>query len=312
MVIAEELGRPLLSVEEAGGRHRLALYFALSNQLAEYDGPHAWAAPLREAAVRWMVRWLRPGAEFVMCEDDFLPEKTAQVTETGQVLKLAGARNAYDLIREEAARLKTERQTEAQMVDVGSRVRRTAGIRKPEDIPLSAVREVSRRMHRAGEARRVVLQIQGGVPLPAAIFMPCRVDGLPVLIVDGVDKTNACQQAAECFEKGRPVMVMDISGTGETSGTRYGTWTSGISWDEGPAMMAYVMGRSLVGIRAEDILAGALWLANVCSAERTDLEASSWAVTPALHAAVSAPQLFVDVTITDLPDACVFTLYLQH
>ena len=68
-------------------------------------------------------------------------------------------------------------------------------------------------------------------------------------------------------------------------------------------MMAYAMGRSLVGIRAEEILVSARWLASVCAADRVDLEASSWAVTPALHAAASEPQLFGSVTLSDAPEA---------
>ena len=66
-------------------------------------------------------------------------------------------------------------------------------------------------------------------------------------------------------------------------------------------MMAYLLGRSLVGIRAEDILVSARWLAETCAVDRVDLQASSWAVTPALHAAVVEQQLFLNFQMKDAP-----------
>ncbi|MFA7174898.1 MAG: hypothetical protein WC340_16100 [Kiritimatiellia bacterium] len=271
--------------------------------LAEYEGRHAWAAPLREAAVRWMVRWLRPGADFVMCPDDYLSDKDALVTPEGQVLKLPGARSAYDLMREEAARLAQARATGPKAGDLKEKVRRAANIRRLAEIPMNEAKEHSRQAYSQYEVRSVVLQIQDSTPLPATLFLPPQASGAPVLLVDGATRTNLWKQVKTLVASGRPVMAMDVSGTGETIGRGRGTWTSGVVWDEGPAVMAYVLGRSLVGIRAEDILAGARWLAGICGAERVDMEASSWAVTPALHAAASEPQLFRNLKILNAPEA---------
>ncbi len=273
--------------------------------LEEYAGPHTWAPPLREAAVRWMVRWLSPGARFAMCPDTHLSVREAQVTETGAVLTLPGAKSVYDLMRARAAEAAAARVrlTESALAEA---VRRKAGVRRLADIPALRVceRETGETEHGV-RISRLVLWRDARYPLPAVFLRPSGpARGTPVLLAHGQGKGQAAAEAARLARaEGRAVLALDLSGVGETEGERYGVWSAGITWDEGPAMMAYLLGRSLVGIRTEDLLAAARYLGETCGNGPVALHASSWAVTPALHAAVAEPARFGAVRLTDAPPA---------
>ncbi len=269
--------------------------------LAEYDGPHAWAEPLRVSAVRWMNRWLRQGDDIEIPpeRETGLGTNEVCVTEGGQVLKLPGARSVYDLMRDEAARLAAVRAA-AGAKPLRESVRCLAGIRALGAIPASAA-DVREEAVAGGVAmRRVTFRPAGGVAVPAVLFLPEKPQGLPALVVDGLGKTNAAARVAALAREGRAVLAADLSGFGETYGGAH-TFYGAANLDEGPAVMAYLLGRSLVGMRAEDLLMAARWLSSTCGAPAVELCAAGWAVTPALHAAAAEPQLFAKVSLADEP-----------
>jgi len=119
-------------------------------------------------------------------------------------------------------------------------------------------------------------------------------------VVDGGGKTNAAASVAALAREGRAVLAADVCGFGETYGAAH-TFYGAANRDEGPAMMAYLLGRPLVGMRAEDVLMCARWLSVACGAEAVEVCASNWAVTPALHAAAAEPQLIAKVTLSEAP-----------
>jgi dienelactone hydrolase len=270
-------------------------------ELAEHDGPHGWAEPLKVAAVRFMSRWLRQGAEVtVPPETDMgLKDEAVNVTEQGQVMKLDGARSVYDLMRDEAARLVFVRGLAGKR-DLHAVVRRLAGIRSLENIPVPVT--VNRASVLEGEVsvRKVALTVEGRVAIPADLFTPAMPHGAPVLVVDGRGKRHVAATVSALLKEGRTVLAADLSGFGETYGSAH-SFYGAKNKDEGPAVMAYLLGHSLVGQRAEDVLLCARWLSTACGENRVELHASEWAVTPALHAAVAEPQLFSKVTLADEP-----------
>jgi len=269
--------------------------------IAEYDGPHAWAEPLKVSAVRWMNRWLRQDGDIVIPPETETGLKAGEVnvTETGQVMKLAGARSVYDIMRDEAARLAAAR-GEADAKALRESVRRLAGIRELNAIPVPVTHDRSTTPCDGGAIRRVALMRSEGVPVPAVLLMPVNPTGTPVLMVDGCGKSNATAAATELLRGGRPVLVADVCGFGETYGAAHKFYGAANS-DEGPAMVAYLLGRSLVGMRAEEVLMCARWLSVACGSQQVELRAANWAVTPALHAAAAEPQLFAAVSWSDAP-----------
>ena len=269
--------------------------------LAEYDGPHGWAEPLKVAAVRWMNRWLRQGGDIEIPPETEtgLATNEVRVTEGGQVLKLPGARSVYDIMRDEAARQAAARPA-ADAAALRAAVRRTAVIRELGAIPEPAVDDCGTAPYEGGSVRRVVFRPAGGVAVPAVLFMPEKPQGRPALVADGLGKTNAAAQVAALVREGRAVLAADVCGFGETYGGAH-TFYGAANRDEGPAVMAYLLGGSLVGMRAEDLLICARWLSSACGAPAVELFASGWAVTPALHAAAAEPQLFAKVSLADEP-----------
>ncbi len=95
---------------------------------------------------------------------------------------------------------------------------------------------------------------------------------------------------------------MDLTGFGETNGVRKaGDFDDSDGKEESDAVIANLLGRTLVGMRAEDILACSRWLAARFDAKAIELRAANWAVTPALHAAAAEPNLFNTMTLADRP-----------
>jgi len=271
--------------------------------LVENDGPHGWAETLRLAAVRWMNRWLRQqGGELVVPPETEtgLGDKESLVTEQGQVLKLPGARSVYDLMRDEAARLEAGRRGMDKQA-LRDAVRRCAGIRTLPELPAPDAVTKGTAPYAGGEIRRLALMQSGGLAVPAVFFKPTVPQGEAVLVVDGLGKSNAVAKVWALASEGHPVLAADLCGFGETGGMAH-KFYGAENPDEELGVMAYLLGRSLVGMRAEDILSCARWLAGACGQKKVGLQAANWAVTPALHAAAVEPELFSAVGLSQEPD----------
>jgi hypothetical protein len=104
------------------------------------------------------------------------------------------------------------------------------------------------------------------------------------------------------------VLAVDLRGTGETGPAESNMW--GGDWDS--IFLSYLLGRSLVGMQAEDALVSARFLADVelsdqrpaqrsapPAAQKTkiDLVAVGAASVPALHAAALESSLFGEVKL---------------
>ena len=105
-------------------------------------------------------------------------------------------------------------------------------------------------------------------------------------------------------QAGDLVLAVDLRGTGETGPATSNMW--GGDWNS--IFLSYLLGRSLVGMRAEDALVSARFLADVefsdqrsaqRSAQRTkiDLVAIGAASVPALHAAALESSLFGEIKL---------------
>jgi hypothetical protein len=271
-------------------------------QLTQYEGPHGWAEPLKAGAVTFMSKWLRKSSDvsFPPLTEVGIKEEEVNVTEQGQVMKLDGARSVYDLMRDEAARLEKVRTLNAANRDLREAVRRCAGIRPLTDLPIPLTVNHETKSENKVTLRTLILSLKERTALPAVFFLPETPQGTPTLVVNSGGKSRSAEAVAALLKEGRPVLTVDLSGFGETYGSNH-KFYGAPNQDEGPAVMAYLLGHSLVGIRAEDILMCARWLSVACGENKVALQASEWAVTPALHAAVAEPQLFAAVTLSNEP-----------
>jgi len=264
--------------------------------MVENDGKHGWAKPLREGAVRWMCHWLR-GVDTPVTESETLGVLTEQeilVTDSGDVMKLPGARSVFEVLREVRAKLPAPpKRTPEELARIVSKM---AGIRDANKLAALTVREKESEPRKLGGVARMVFEREG-MPLPALLYMPAEpTKAAPVLLVHSNGQQKARAIAEKKVAEGLMVLSLDLRGFGETANAKPDFYGDA---DGGDAFLAYLLGGSLAGQRAEDILCAARWL----SAETRGIEliAANWAVTPALHAAVVESKLFARVTLMDEP-----------
>lgn len=271
--------------------------------LTEDVGQHGWSEPLRMASTQWMSKWLRKVEEIEQptLEDMGIPDAAIQVTERGQTMLIPGARSAYDIMRDELAILEKARQPKT-AIELQQAVRRRAGIRPLQAIPAAQVAERVKISRDWGTIRKLTWEVTPSVLLPGLVLEPSKPQGEPIVFLHGLGKSAAAAELEALAKSRRVVLAVDLSGLGETQGCKQPFYGSNAK-DEPDSVMAYLLGRSMAGIRAEDLLACTRWFAEERKCKAVELHAVSWAVTPALHAAVSEPSLFSGVHISDSPPA---------
>jgi hypothetical protein len=147
---------------------------------------------------------------------------------------------------------------------------------------------------------RLSLRPEPGIVLSGRWYEPERPKGTALLYVSGVGIEADPERPAleEMARKGRPVFAVDVRGLGATQSH----WTHGNEWDAafGPGyksvMLALMLGRPYLAMRAEDILVCARWLKQHGAAEVV-LVATGEAGPAALHAAALEQDLFATVRI---------------
>jgi hypothetical protein len=137
--------------------------------------------------------------------------------------------------------------------------------------------------------------------VPALAYVPAAADGrTPAHLYLHEDGHSAGAgpegPIAQWIEAGNIVLAADLPGAGET---RAGRGDRGLLGDWKNSYLAYLNGRSLVGLRAETVLAAARLLAHYDSPETprsVHLTAVGELGVPALHAAALEPGLFASAT----------------
>ena len=225
--------------------------------LFEYPDGHGFSRPRREAALRWMRRWLS-GIDDALTEPKLklCSDAELQVTKTGHVLhEFADAVSLWDLALARAKALAAQRtafwkdNTKAKCL---AEIKRLAGIRPRTGKP--SVKSLGTLARDGYTIEKLLIDRKGEVPVPALLCVPAARKGkLPaVLYVDGRGKSRDARKgrAVEKLVKaGHIVLTIDARGFGETNPLKPKRW-----WHpEYPiAHMALHLGRSLLGQRVED------------------------------------------------------------
>jgi hypothetical protein len=280
--------------------------FAERIGLLENDAEHNYNQLQRQGVVRWMARWLLKKDEPITEPGiKLLNEQEVQCTPSGQVMLLGGARSAYDLNRDyekDLAKHRKELWTTNNRADLMDKVRQIAGIRKLAELPKPEVVSSGTIRRNGYQVKKMVIKPEAGIVLPALMFVPERQasGSSPVLYIHekGKDADAAPGGPIEKLVKeGQCVLAVDMRGTGETQSdnNRAICDATGVDWKD--VFMAYLLGRSYVGMRAEDILVCARFLSQEQGGP-VNLVAVGNVGVPALHAAALEPKLFASVKLT--------------
>lgn len=268
------------------------LGFAERVELMENDAPHNYNALQRQSVLRWMARWLL-GKDAPLVEPPIttFKDEELQAVPRGQVMFLPGARTAYDFNADLAKELAAKRAPLWAALggeERRAKVRAVTGIRPLGEIPEPALED-------RGEGRLIVVR-EDGIRLPVVVSNAAAAGphGL-ILYVDERGKSAALAPGAVDAGR-RAVWAVDVRGAGETLQTDP-AYAAEFGPNLNECVTAYLLGRSFMSMRAEDILVCARAAAALTPTHAVDLIAVGGVGVPALHAAALEPQLFSSVRI---------------
>lgn len=286
--------------------------------MTDVDGKHGWKESTRTSSVEWMNRWLcgdkdafKHDLEGYRALDKSFDAKKCDMgignggelcCPGGKVLKIPGERTIYDLIREEYDNALATRKDKV----TADEVRRIAGINEPGTEKVVR-KELSRKTIDGGiEVVRHSYAWPNGVVVPIVVFAPAQcVEGNAscqkgMLLVIGDDGKDAYGDVVcKALGEGRAVAVADLIGKGEVNGFRrrfYGAKEN----EEGVAVLLYVLGKSIVGVQAGEILEIANDLKTKFGAS-VEIAAYGRNCIAASHARFVRPDLVSGLRLTEPP-----------
>lgn len=261
-------------------------------QLVEASAKHGFGRQLREAAVRFMARWLQ-GRHITVQEDEqvpVLPDEDLQVTHNGQVRMLPGSRSMFDLFAAREKLLAAQRPQLTREV-----IRDVTGIRPLKDLPIPNVDQIgpSREVETPATTpypRRLVFHPEPGIVLPA-LHWPFG-NAEPILIAPSDGMNSVVTRAEQLNAVGHPILIVEARDTGET---RTRNWR----FFGADYYIAYMLGRCWLGMQSEDLLVTAHWFAKQSGSSSIELIADGYLAPAALHTVALEPELITDVSTMD-------------
>ena len=278
--------------------------------LLENDAGHNYNEVQRAGAVRWLSRWLLQKDLAVVQPQVALLDKTEwQCTADGTVMTLPEARSVYDLNEDTEKELAARRDVAWKVEDktaLLAEVRRLAGIRPLSDLPTPKVESLRVVTRQDYTVETLVISPENGVFLPALWFAPEK--SKPRAVTLYVHQQGKAADAGEgksierLVSAGQAVLAVDLRGMGQTQAPFAGN--GGYTAEYQDAAIAYLLGRSYVGMRAEDILTCARYAGARVAGDGGQGPIHLIAVgnvgIPAIHAAAMEPAMFADVAISQM------------
>ena len=281
--------------------------FAERIDILENDAPHNFNRLQRQSVVRWMARWLlhedRPITEPPI---ELLNKQQTTCTPDAQVMLLPAARSTYDINRRFEKRLAQRRRqlwARTETTELLNKVRKIAGIRPLAHLPQPKVEKVATIDQPDHKIHKLIIKPEPGIYLPALMFVPdTQATKGPVLYLHEAGKQADAGPGGpilQLVDQGRLVLAVDLRGTGETQQTKQRYFASHFGLDGQDVYAAYLLGRSYVALRAEDVLVCARFLrdSEKPRPDAVELIAVGHVAVPALHAAALEPDLFDSVRL---------------
>ncbi len=275
--------------------------FAENIDLLENDAGHNYDRTQRQAAARWLARHLR-SEEKLISEPDLhlLSAAEIQAAPAGGVLALPGEKSVHDLQKESLSALDRDRHQFLKNCPTDSlrdKVRNLIGCSRYQETEAATATLQSRVRIREGEIEKLILTTGSGIDLPALHFLPHPANEETVLLISEAGKTWNVNRIAAWMEKGTSVLAVDLSGLGELREFTDAKpmLAKNIGWDL--CYSAYLLGESIVGLRAAEILSLIKYLESQ-TRKQIRLAADGEPGVAALHAVFLAPKAVAAVEIS--------------
>lgn len=216
----------------------------------EYDDTHGWSQPRREAAARWLDKFLQgretDGKEPLI---EVEPESRLYATATGQLATSEGSETVQSLNLAHARAV--EKKRPAVSADM---IKARLGIQVPAGAPAIAGKGTVERDGYTIE--KLELTVMPDVAVPALLFVP----GTPAGRKPGLVYVNAAGLASEAepgqdvddfVKAGHVVLALDPRGMGAAAGSGVSV---GYNAAYRMAARGWLLGRPLVGMQVQDVL----------------------------------------------------------
>lgn len=275
--------------------------------LMDAPGPHGYCASTVAASVQWLRRWLRddrsrmPDADALIRLDETFDVKAVdfgptnvQVVADGKVSGLPGFKSVYDYLDEELEEVKAARP----VLSAGAKAEMVVRLADIHEERCTDVRTISTDEVEGVKVTKMSLGVKGGYAIPAIEFTPPEAKAEPVMVVGDSDRTEHVARVNGLVAAGHPVLVVETVGAGEGGVAKHTYYHE--HPDEELGKMLYVLGSSLVGRRAEQLVAFGIWF-KIKYARPVRLIAAGRTAVAAAHAKAASPKTFAEVELVRPP-----------
>jgi hypothetical protein len=280
-------------------------------------GPHGWTESTETASVDWMRAWLKDEKGILPLDctkyrpldigfsvknvDQGLLLEERGVTATKRTMDLPGARDIHMILRDRlAATLKARPAYSA--AERNSIAAKLAGVRMPAEMKAVVKELATEELDDGTKLTRVAFVYPDGMELPACWLVPAKADAAkaPVLMVGAKDRGVWADKVKASLAGGASVLVADITGYGEIGKPNKIFYGTDDCPEEGFSAMLYLMGESMVGRRATDMLVLADWVKGKAGSAPS-LAASGASAIAAAHARAADNGAFAKVEVSNAP-----------
>lgn len=233
-------------------------------QRSESDNTHGYRLPRRLAAYNWLSLWLK-GREDRTPEQEVQPEPDSElnVTESGQVSTSLGGETVFSLNLKRVEKNKAEREAATRnRAEIEREVRQlTAFEQRSRELVVKPFGKVQAKGY---TLEKMIYESAPGIIVPALLFVPDHGESPRASVVYVNDKGKSAGWGPDgdverLVNRGFIVLAIDPRGWGETRAMQSpdeDTETYRLFGDYPNAMRAFLIGQTLVGMRAEDIFCG--------------------------------------------------------
>ena len=263
--------------------------------IVEKDAEHGYSEEARVATIRWALRWLAGRDEEIVEHDQplLVGDEILSVKDGKGVFSLPNARRSYELNLDLARELEPQRR--AKWVDItpenaAKLVRARAIVRDESEAPVAKLV--------AEEGNESAFETDENIYLTARANFANdeKFDALQLRVSDAGRNSAPTNEAFE-NANGAKIAAVELRGYGDTQAVgrnyyRYDHFGS----DGSDNCLAYLLGKTYVGLRVDDLLAVAKFYREKTGA-KINLKAEGFAGTVALIAAIAEPDAFESVEI---------------